>query len=133
MIPSTSSAIQTDFEIAEQPNKTYKLDTKNNVIVGLIDGLEAVKQAVYMILNTERYQNLIYSWNYGVELIDLYGQPPPFVQSEIKRRLSEALMQDTRIQSVDAFSFAIIKNMINATFTVSTIYGDIKAETEVSA
>ena len=131
MIPSTDSDLQTDFEIEEQSNKTYKLDTKNNVVVGFIDGLEAVKQAVYLMLNTERYDHLIYSWNYGVELVDLYGQPTPLVQSELKRRIIEALTQDSRIQNVSAFSFEISKSAIHVTFMVSTIYGDVDAETEV--
>lgn len=36
-----------------------------------MDGMEAVKQAVYKILQTERYKYVIYDWNYGVELEDL--------------------------------------------------------------
>ncbi len=132
MIPNVSNDLQLDFEIAEQPNKTYKLDTNSNIIVGFIDGLEAVKQAIYLMLNIERYEHLIYSWNYGIELIDLYGQPPPLIQSEIKRRITEALTQDSRIISVDAFSFETNKGKVHVTFTVKTIYGEVDAETEVS-
>ena len=36
-----------------------------------MDETEAVRQAAIKILNTERYENEIYSWNYGIELKDL--------------------------------------------------------------
>lgn len=54
-----------DVEVEEiiEPTKTYKI--KDNRIVGFADGKEALKQAIQLILGTERYEYLIYSWNYG--------------------------------------------------------------------
>lgn len=133
MIPKVEIDLQNDFDIAgEETSKTYKLDNINNRMLNFTDGLEALKQAIYLILNTERYQHVIYSWNYGVELDDLIGKPISFVMSEIKRRITEALMQDDRITSVDAFSFEIAKKKIHATFTVHTVYGDIDYGKEVA-
>ncbi len=132
MIPSVNDNLQQDFEIEEQPTYTYKLNIDSDSIIGFTDGLEAMKQAIYLILNIERYNYLIYSWNYGIELTDLFGQPIPFVLPELKRRITEALTQDERIQSVDAFSFEVNKGKIHATFTVHTIYGDVEAEKVVS-
>lgn len=129
MIPSNSGV---SFEIKQQPSKTYKIDLDKSKIRGYIDELEAVKQAVYKILNTERYKYLIYSWNYGIELEDLFGEPIPYVYSELKRRIEEALVQDDRINSVDSFSFENKKGVVLATFTVHTIYGDIDADKEVT-
>ena len=83
-------------------------------------------------MNIERYEYLIYSWNYGIELNDLYGQPIPFVLPELKRRITEALLQDTRITGVDNFSFETTKGKVHAIFTVSTIYGDVEAEKVVN-
>lgn len=130
MIPKENSGI--DFIIQEQPSKTYKIDLEKSKIKGYIDELEAIKQSIYKILNTERYKYLIYSWNYGIELEDLFGEPIPYVYSELKRRISEALTQDDRIESVDAFSFTNKKGVVSATFTVHTIYGDVDAEKEVT-
>lgn len=130
MIPKTSVII-TDIEITEQPSKTYKLDMDNRLITGHCDGINAVKQAVYKILGTERYQYVIYSWNYGVELQDLIGEQPSYAIPEIERRIIEALTQDIRILGVDAFSFERVKDKINVTFTVHTIYGDIVTEKAV--
>ena len=88
MIPSTTGFLSEDFEIKEQPSKTYRMDITEERIRGFTDNAEAVKQAVFKILNTERYQHIIYSWDYGIETIDLYGQNKSYVMSELKRRIS---------------------------------------------
>ena len=132
MIPAVNDDLQKDFEIEEQPTYTYKLNIDSNSIIGFTDELEAMKQAIYLILNIERYEYLIYSWNYGIELNDLYGQPIPFVLPELKRRITEALVQDSRILGVDNFSFETNKGKVHATFTVHTIFGDVEAEKVVT-
>lgn len=132
MIPSVTDDLQNDFEVEQEPSKTFRLDLEKNRILGYTDNIEAVKQAVYLILNIERYEYLIYSWDYGIELKDLYGQPLSFVIPEIKRRISEALTQDERIQSVDAFSFATSRGKVHATFTVTSIYGSFDTERTVN-
>lgn len=58
MIPSTTAFLEQDFEITEQPTHTYKMNLESNLIRGYTDGQEAMKQAIYKILNTERYANL---------------------------------------------------------------------------
>lgn len=130
MLPEVNLNI--DFTIEEQSSKTYNLNTDKNVMNGTIDELEAIKQAIYLILNIERYEYLIYSWNYGFEIKDLIGEEYSYVCSELKRRIEEALTQDTRITSVDAFSFEKNKGKVHVTFTAHTIYGDAETETEVS-
>ena len=132
MLPALNDDLQKDFEIEEETSHTYKLDLDNSTIAGYVDDLEAMKQAIYLILNIERYEYLIYSWNYGIELNDLYGQPISFVLPELKRRITEALLQDTRITGVENFSFEIKKGKVHATFTVNTIYGDVEAEKVVN-
>lgn len=132
MLPAVNDDLQKDFEIEEETSHTYKLDLDNSTIAGYVDDFEAMKQAIYLILNIERYEYLIYSWNYGIELNDLYGQPIPFVLPELKRRITEALVQDSRILGVDNFSFETNKGKVHATFTVNTIYGDVEAEKVVN-
>lgn len=132
MIPSINDSLQQDFEIEEQPSRTFKLNTDKNTIINYTDELDAVTQAIYLILSIERYEHLIYSWNYGIELVDLFGQPIPFVLPELKRRITEALTQDDRIQSVDAFSFEVNKGKVHVTFTAHTIFGDVDAEKVVN-
>ena len=133
MIPSTTTFLEQDFEITEQPTHTYKMNLESNLIRGYTDGQEAMKQAIYKILSTERYQYIMYSWNYGIELLDLYGEPVSYVCPELERRITEALTWDDRIQSVDNFEFNISKKgEILVTFTAHTVFGDVVAEKVVN-
>lgn len=63
----------------------------------MYDGREAMEQVIYKILNTERYRYVVYSWNYGIELMDLFGMPADYVCPVLEKRISEALLQDDRI------------------------------------
>lgn len=129
MLPDSGSLLKQDFEIVDRPSKTYRFHDEK--MMGCTDGLEAVKQAAFCILNTERFDWLIYSWNYGVELKDLFGKPISLVKSKLKKRIKEALTQDDRIQSVDAFSFEASGQKLSATFTIHTKFGDFQAAKEV--
>lgn len=131
MLPNTGTNIPKKLRIVKQPSRTFYMNVNKKQIIGTCDGLDAVKQAAYCILNTERYEYLIYSWNYGIELKDLYGRPVPYVKSELKRRIKEALMQDQRIRSVDAFSFRSIGNGLEASFTVRSDAGIFDMTKEV--
>lgn len=134
MIPQNKYELENDeaLEIEEIPTPTPRIIIDKDRIMGVCDGLEAIKQAVYLILNTERYDYVIYSDNYGVELNDLIGEPIPYVLPELKRRIEEALTQDDRITSVDAFDFVINKDKVHCTFTVHSIFGNFENESVVS-
>ena len=131
MIPANNDDLKVDFQFQELPTNTFFLHISKDTITGFTDRLQAMVQAIYLILNTERYEHLIYSYNYGIELADLIGQPIPFCIPEIRRRITEALMQDSRITGVDDFSFDHKRGKIFTTFTVHTIYGDIETERAV--
>lgn len=141
MIPETSGLIESEEIILEEPSsKTYFIDFEQKCLRlsfdegdsnGLIDDLKAMEQAVFCILNTERYESVIYSWDYGSELQDIIGMDTDIVLSEIERRITEALLEDSRILSVDDFDFESNKKEIACTFRVSTIYGDLEMEQEV--
>lgn len=133
MIPNIQNNLKDGFEVQEQPSKTFKVDFNTNKSMGYAEHVEAVKQAIFLILSTERYTSLIHSWNYGVELKDLFGQPPGYVLPELKRRITEALTQDDRILSVDAFNFDMkTKGKVSVSFTVKTKFGEIITEKVVS-
>lgn len=133
MIPSVSVDLSADIEIETQPSANYKMYPDKEFISGVCDELEAMKQAVFKILNTERFDYLIYSQNYGVELKDLFGEPLSYVCAELPDRISEALLQDDRIEAVGDFDFTVTKkNEVLVTFTVETIFGKILAERTVN-
>lgn len=129
MLPDTGNILKQDFTVRKQPSRTYRL--KNGRVLGYVDGLEAVKQAVYCISNTERFEHVIYSWNYGREFSKLYGRSQGMLESKIKKRIKEALTQDDRIRSVGAFSFSRSGKQLLVTFTVSCEQGVFEAEKEV--
>src|SRR5690606_37221998 len=135
MATPTGTIIPSDLEIVEeqQPSLTFGVDFDRGRVIGMVDGLEAVKQAVFLILQTERYRHLIYSDDYGSELEGLIGRDPLFVQSELKRRIREALMQDDRIEDVTNFSIRFDGDSALVRFTVVSIFGNFEAEQEVTA
>ena len=75
MLPDRDNDISTEYEFVESSTKTYAMQLDGDRIRGKIDDRKAIEQAIYKILLTERYQYLIYSWNYGIELKDLFGKP----------------------------------------------------------
>jgi len=132
VIPVINEQFLQDFTESDIPSKDYALDIPNSKINGTVEDLEQLKQTIYFILNTERYEYLIYSWDYGVELADLIGQPYSYVVPEVERRITEALVQDERIISVSNFAFEKNKNKVHVTFIVETIYGNIESEVNVN-
>jgi hypothetical protein len=133
MIPSTTGFLGQDFEFEEQPTYTYKMNLDTGTIRGYTDGLDAMRQAIFKTLQTERYQYVMYSWNYGVETLDLYGEPVSYVCPELERRITEALTWDERIKSVNNFEFDVIgKGAIHVSFVAHTVFGEVQAETKVN-
>lgn len=129
MIPEDSIKA---FTVETEPSKTYRLNIENNTISGICDGKEAVKQAVYKILNTERYKYVIYSRNYGSEFEKLYGKQMSYVKSIIKSVITDALMADDRIKNISNFIVEKIdKTALKVDFTVESIFGDIDISEEV--
>lgn len=121
-----------DITYVREPGYTHRLDTDKNVVAGFVDGKEAFRQAVYKLLNTERYDHVIYSTDYGVELRALIGMPIYYVVPEIERRVTEAIMQDDRTVNVYGFKFDTTKRgVVSVTFNVMSIYGEIEVEKDV--
>ena len=133
MLPSVNNLLTTELIVETEPSKNYRMKFEQNSISGYVDELEAMKQVVYKILNTERYEYEIYSWNYGIELKDLIGEPVSYVVSELERRISEALLQDDRIESVDSFEYDYSKKgVVLVTFQVHTLFGNFDEEKVVN-
>lgn len=130
MIPNISILTQ-EITKPDYPNRTYRISRNSDRINGYADGLEAIKQAVYFMLSSERYKHIIYSWDYGIELSDLIGKPMPYVMSEVPRRIKEALTQDNRILDVVDFQFEKNRNTLHTKFTVITDIGNIPTQIEV--
>ncbi len=132
MIPEINIDIPAgDTEI--QPSDNYGLKMPKDIIAGHVDGLEAMKQVIYKILSTERYNNIIYSWDYGLETLDLIGEPYDYVCATLIDRIREALLQDERICDVTGFNFTPGgKHGVLVSFNVITIFGETKSDVTVT-
>ena len=87
----------------ELPSKTYRLDLDKGRIVGKVDGLEAVNQAIRKAIITPRFKCLIYDSQYGSELenaIITKDATREYIRATAARFIKDALLPDTRILSV---------------------------------
>ena len=116
----------TDIVVASQPSKTWIID-RNTMQVSCMDkGLEAMRQAVEIALNVERYKWTIYSTNFGSELNDLVGEDEAYIIAEIPRLVEGALSPDNRVVSVDNYVYKKTDtNSMTVSFTVHTVFGDL--------
>ena len=102
-------------------------------IMGYVDNLQAIKQAVYHILMVERYSYIIYSDNYGVELEQYIGRDFDYLAATIQDTLKDALMYDLRITDVIVTNIEKLKSdTVKVDFTVYSIYGNLQMEVNIS-
>lgn len=130
MIPQRFITAELSTVETSETSRTYKIT--GNRIQGYTDGLDALKQAIYKVLNTERYEYPIYSFNYGIELENLIGKDSVYVQIELKRRIRECLLRDDRITEADNFKFEFNGDQLKCTFDVHSIFGNLTISREVS-
>ena len=128
MLPQNNNLLNCGIDIMKYDSKTYSIDFKNDVMRGLTDGIEALKQAIFLILSIERYDYVIYSWNYGIELKDLFGKPTTYACAVLPSRIKQALMQDDRIQDVSDFVTDVEGNTVKVEFKVNSIFGTFSQE-----
>lgn len=132
MIPTTqySDTPPQDFTIvseADLTTRTYYMNLERSRIRNYADKKNAMKQVIFKILQTERYQySKIYSDNYGVEFWDLIGKSSVYAVPVIETRIKEALTWDARITSVTDFQFETKKSVIAVDFIAHTVFGDVE-------
>ena len=132
VLPQNTIDITNGVTFVQQPSLTWYINKSSNQIQGEVDGLEAVKQAVEIILNVDRFWWQIYSPNSGMEWDGLIGLDPGYVASELQRRILDALSVDDRVRGISDFSYSVSGNVLNATFTVDTVYGETQTTVEVN-
>lgn len=113
-----------------ETSQTYKITTEN--IRGYTAEIEALQQAIYKVLNTEKYEYPIYSFSYGIDTESLIGKDMAYVRTELKRRIKDCLLQDERIQTVDNFQFSSEGDVLTCAFNVTSIYGELAVTREVN-
>lgn len=116
-----------NVEIAEarMPSYTWRVDANANTVRGYTDEADALAQAIYHILSIERYMWPIYPQSYGSEIADLIGKPRDYAAAELRRTISEALLQDDRVTDVGGWEFVFgnDKNALTVSFSVTSVFG----------
>lgn len=120
--------LNTEYNNTTKTSNTYKMNREALVIKSLINNKEAIAQAVYKILMTEKDTYIIYDSNYGIKFKDLYGKDTTYVVSILKLRIEDALKNDDRIRGIKNFSAVANKHNISVEFTVESVFGDIEIE-----
>lgn len=122
----------TSIEKQTQPTYTYRVDFDTKRVAGMVDGHDAIYQAIQKLLLTNRYSTVIYSSNYGVDYPILVGKNQDFVISELERMTREALAVDERVIGVDTFNVTpITSDEVSVSCTIRTIYGLLTMNMEV--
>ena len=130
MIPQELKDLDISLTEVEESTRTYKLSSDK--VQGFINELEALQQAIYKVLNTEKYEYSIYSFDYGIEIENLIGKDINYVKVELKRRIQECLLHDGRIESVSNFQYSLSGDILTCTFDVVSIYGELNITKEVN-
>lgn len=118
----------TDIVLTSRPSKTWIID-RSAMQVGYMDeGLEAVRQAVEIALNVDRFRWQIYNTNFGNELKDLIGDDADYIQSEFPRMVDDALSVDDRVIDTTDYIFTVNGDSMAVSFTVNTVFGALAEE-----
>ena len=96
----------------------------------LLTGNPALEVWIYKALKTERFEYLAYSWQYGIELKPFIGKVMGVQErySELQRVITECLMVNPYIRSIDSFSITPENRaeLIRVHITLTTVYGEVE-------
>jgi len=128
---------QSEFDLSrgvvfqDQPSLTWIADPVTHRLRGRGDNYEAVRQAVEIIVNVERFRWQIYTPNFGTDFDNLLGRDAGYVASELQRRLTDAFLPDNRILGIASFSYTADGDTLTASVTVNTVFGEVNTTVEV--
>ena len=118
-----------DIDEEDLPTNTFL--AYEDQIAGMDDNLEAMRQAVHIILTTKRFTYQIYTENFGIELDDLIGEEPDYIESVFPDRIREAFSIDDRILSEQNYVFNTVGDTMTISFDVVTVFGTFNEEVEI--
>lgn len=123
--------VETITEAEEQPSRTYRLDLEKGRIVGKVDGLAAVNQAIRKAIITPRFKCLIYDNQYGNEAeaaITAKDATRDYSEATAEGFIKDALRPDTRILSIANFKIEFVADGARISFSADTIFGATEIE-----
>jgi hypothetical protein len=129
-----SDSLTFDFpEVNKQPTYTYKFDPLARRISGFVDGMDAMTQSTMLLIGTERFSNVVYNADYGIQLYDCIGAPMDFVQTVLESRIKDSISVDDRYLDARVTSLVVEHpNILRALVDVTTIFGTHSKSLEVT-
>lgn len=134
-VPNSETNSQDIPEMLENySTETYKVNFQTQQIEGKVSGIDALKQAFLLAVNTQRFSNAAFTSNYGMDWNDLIGLPDDYIVSEVLTRIQDMILADKRFLSVDFYDnnpFEINGNCIIINLVVKTEEGDFDASVNI--
>ncbi|MGG2053110.1 DUF2634 domain-containing protein [Lysinibacillus pakistanensis] len=133
-----------DMEISERDARTFNGTTflydfkkgdyvyRNGAPI-IVQGQKALEIWIEKVIRTERFKFKIYdNVEYGVTIEDLIGSnlPYSFLDSEMKRELTESILKNPFIENLSEWKFEREGSLWTITFTVESVYGSFEMEVE---
>lgn len=122
---STDNSLPTYTEYAwDFDNDCFIFESGQHKIVTEND---ALKVWIYKVLKTERWRYLAYDNCYGIELEQFIGKYTnnQYSAAEIEQYITEALLINPYIKSVDDITATIDGDALSYSITLTTIYGSV--------
>lgn len=120
--PAETVQLGKSFLFSFKENK-FVMENGRNVVV---EGIEALKMWIEKTIRTEKFRFKIYEKTndkeneYGVQLKDLIGYqyPKAFVEAELKREITEALLKHPAISGISNWSLSKVDSTLIINFSV---------------
>ena len=121
-------------DVVTMPSYSYRLDLHTKRIIGHIDGIDAMVQALNKLFETERFAWEIYTSNYGIELENLIGQEIAFVTTSLEGRIRDAIVADDRVIDLQSISITQTdKDTLTVDCWIETTVGVLEYRKELMA
>lgn len=88
--------------------------------------IEALQSTIHNILTIACGEFDIFSWSYGNQLLNIIGSDE--LESKIGSYITDCLLYDDRVKSVENIIFKKDENEIKVNFEVVTGFGNFKSE-----
>lgn len=121
-----------EVKFVRYPIQEWILDEDSLHLGDVQQTLEAISQDIKFTLSTERNKYPIMGSNFGVEFSDLIGEDRDYVRAQLKKRITDAISIDDRVDSLSNFEFSYPDaNSIVISFIVETKLGKVGMSTEI--
>lgn len=127
LFPFMEEPDENDIEVKKELRE-YGFDFEKQRLTGeIVYNEEALKVWIHHTLSTKRYMCSAYTWDYGQDVGELIGKTyeKGYIDSEVERRVKEALLINEDIKSVYDFDITFKDGHLSGSFKVESTYGEV--------